>query len=67
MNSSMPKLSSARLVPNRAIARPGGTYQYHSPESGALFAWAQYIIVPQFHVAVLVSPRYASETKAPME
>ena len=53
MNSSMPKFSSARPVPTRAMHMPGGTNQYHSPESGALLACAQNSIVPQFHTDVL--------------
>jgi len=35
---------------------PGGTNQYHSPDSGALLACAQKSMVPQFHTEVLVRP-----------
>ena len=56
MNSSMPKFKRARLVPTNAMQMPGGTNQYHSPESGALLACAQKSMVPQFHTEVLVRP-----------
>ena len=62
MNSSMPKFNNARPVPIKAMQMPGGTNQYHCPASGALLAWAQYIIVPQFHTAVDVKPTYARVT-----
>jgi len=56
MNSSMPKFKRARLVPTNAMQMPGGTNQYHSPDSGALLACAQKSMVPQFHTEVLVRP-----------
>ena len=47
MYSSMPKLISARLVPSRAMAMPGGMYHHQKPDSTAELDVASNSIVPQ--------------------
>ncbi len=59
MNSSMPKLTSDRAVPIRAMARPAGPNHHHELVSSALSAWAQYRIVPHDHCVTSVRPRNA--------
>src|ERR1700687_3249583 len=49
MNSSMPKLSSARPVPSMAMKRPGGPHHHHHPLRTALLANPSRSISPQFH------------------
>ena len=47
MNSSMPKLSSARAVPSSATASPGGMYHHQYPLTWAFTDWAQNSMPPQ--------------------
>ena len=47
MNSSIPKLISARLVPSSAMATPGGMYHHQNPDSTAEDEVASNSIVPQ--------------------
>src|SRR2546423_2272945 len=49
MNSSIPKLRSARPVPSRATKRPGGAHHHHQPPRIALLAKPSRSISPQFH------------------
>ena len=70
MNSSMPKLRSARPVPSMATKSPGGAHHHHHPPRMALLAKPSRSISPQFHrpggsaVGDPASPRKAMATYA---
>src|SRR5262245_9969253 len=67
MNSSMPKLMSARLVPSSAMHRPGGTYQHHCPDTTAWPCVASNRIDPQLQfTAGFSTPRKPSATYVPI-
>ena len=48
MNSSMPKLRSARPVPSKATQMPGGAHHHHQPLRMALLAKPSRSMSPQF-------------------
>src|SRR5579875_874218 len=54
---SIPKFINAKLVPSKAIPRPGGTNHHHAPLIMAPFWDDQYNIVPQLVEATFSKPR----------